>query len=325
MGPLTITKGVKARLFKSRTIKMPRHTLKNFMHTALLLGGMILMLGLLGYLLGGMTGIIWAIVLGLIFIVFSPQLSPKIIFKMNKARELSVYEAPGLYQIVQKLAQRANLPASPTLYYIPGRMMNAFTVGDREDAAIGITEGLLQHLSVRQLTSILAHEISHIRNNDIWVMKLADAISRLTGLFSLFGQFLLLLNLPLLLFGGAIISWEAILLLIFAPTLSGLLQLALSRTREFEADLGAARLTGDPGGLALALERLEFYQGSLFERMITPGHRLPRTTIFRTHPKTEDRVERLLAMAKEKHSGKDLISTPYGDSGEKTNSITLVE
>jgi len=181
----------------------------------------------------------------------------------------------------------------PRLYYIPDRMMNAFAVGSRDEAAIGLTEGLLRHLNRRELVGVLAHEISHIRHNDMRVMSVAALISHLTSLFSSFGQLLLFLNLPLLLFGRTTISWFAILLLLAAPLLSSLLQLALSRTREFEADLGAAHLTGDPEGLASALQKMAYYQDNLLKRIFMPGYKAPDPSLFRTHPKTDERVNRL--------------------------------
>ena len=140
------------------------------------------------------------------------------------------------------------------------------------NAAIGVTDGILRGLNMGELTGVLAHEISHIEHNDIRVMAFADVISRVTSLFSSFGQFLLFINFPLLLVGMRPFSWFAIILLIAAPTLSGLLQLAISRTREFDAEVGAVRLTGDAEGLASALQKLESYQANMFKRMLMPGH-----------------------------------------------------
>jgi len=143
---------------------------------------------------------------------------------------------------------------------------------------------------------VLAHEVSHIRNNDMLVMSIADLISRLTSLLSLFGQFLLLLNLPLILLTNVSINWFAIFLLVFAPNLSSLAQLGLSRVREYNADLGAARLTADPRGLASALVKIGQYSGSFFEKIMMPSRRIPVPSLLRTHPLTEDRVQRLMAL-----------------------------
>ena len=138
-------------------------------------------------------------------------------------------------------------------------------------------------------------------------MGLADVISRITGLFALLGQLLLFLNFPLLLVGRAPISWLAVLLLIAAPRLSALLQLALSRTREFQADLGAARLTGDPEGLASALRKMEAYQSGIWKRILMPGGGGPNPSLFRTHPATGERVRRLLELVE---GGRPAASLP---------------
>jgi heat shock protein HtpX len=133
-------------------------------------------------------------------------------------------------------------------------------------------------------------------HGDIWVMGLADVVSRLTSSLSLGGQFLLLLSLPMMLFGSFSPPWWLFLLLISAPTLSALFQLALSRTREYDADLDAAELTGDPSGLASALAKLERYQQGFLERILLPGRRIPDPSLLRTHPTTEDRIQRLLSL-----------------------------
>lgn len=269
------------------------HDFRNWLHTVLLLGSMLALLALLGWLVGGQTGIIWAIVLGGVLVLFGQQVSPQLVLRMYRARPLTAAEAPALYQVMEELARRAQLPFVPVLYYVPSRMMNAFAVGTRRNAAIGLTDGILRGLNLRELTGVLAHEVSHIRNNDMRSMNIADVISRITNLFSTFGKFLLLLNFPLILMGSAAVSWWAILLLIFAPMLSGLLQLALSRTREFDADLDAIQLTHDPVGLMSALQKLEYYSTSIWQQVLFPGRGVPDPSIFRTHPHTKDRIARL--------------------------------
>jgi len=175
-------------------------------------------------------------------------------------------------------------------------MVNAFTVGRRDESAIAVTDGLLRLLDSREMTGVLAHEVSHIRSNDTWVMSVADLFSRLTNILSLLGLLLLFINLPLILLSYVSISWLAILNLIFAPNLSALAQLGLSRTREYDADMSAARLTGDPRGLARALVKIERCSSSFFERIFLPGRRIPEPSMLRTHPPTEERVQRLLAL-----------------------------
>jgi heat shock protein HtpX len=216
--------------------------------------------------------------------------------RLYGASRIGADQAPVLWKAVSRLAERAELPARPELYYVPSRMLNAFAVGTRERSAIAVTDGLLRQLDLRELVGVLAHEISHVRNNDLWVMGLADMFSRATSTLSLVGQFLLLLNLPLVMFSAVSINWLAILLLVFAPTLSALTQLALSRTREYDADLNAARLTGDPAGLASGLAKIERLQGGWLERIFMPGRRIPEPSLLRTHPQTEERIARLMAL-----------------------------
>ncbi|MDX1711726.1 MAG: zinc metalloprotease HtpX, partial [Rhodovibrionaceae bacterium] len=176
------------------------------------------------------------------------------------------------------------------------RTLNAFSLGSPKDSAIAVTDGMLRNLNLREFAGVMAHEVSHIRHNDLWVMGLADTITRLTRIMSLMGIVLFFINVPLLLVGQAVIPWLGVLVLIFAPTLGSLLQLALSRAREYDADMDAAGLTGDPEGLASALEKLERHQGRFWEEIFAPGRRIPDPSLLRTHPATEDRVTRLRSL-----------------------------
>lgn len=289
------------------------HKFNNLLQSILLLGGMAALLALLGWLIAGTQGIVWAGIIGIVFLLVSPRASPRLVFKLSGAHPLRVTEAPGLYALVKRLAQRAELPNLPQLYYMPTQAMNAFTVGHREQAMVAVTDGLLRHLTRRELTGVLAHEISHVDNNDMWVMTLADTVNRLTSMFSLFGQLLLFVNLPLIILGKSGFSWLAILLLIFAPTLSVLLQLALSRTREFDADLGAAKITGDPLGLASALRKLDSHHTGLLRRILTPGRPMPDSSMLRTHPKSEERIRRLVSLAEREPPASETLAHTAGE------------
>ena len=278
------------------TIVLLRHAWRNRIHSLLLLSVMAGFLALLGWLLWGMHGLFILVSVGVLAVLANPALSPWLVMRMYGARPVDRYAAPELWGVMSQLAARAGLEVPPAIFYVPSRMLNAFAVGSPEQSAIAVTDGLLRQLETRELVGVLAHEVSHIRNNDLWVMGLADLFSRATSLLSLLGQFLLLLNLPLLLMSQVTVSWLAILLLIFAPNLSALAQLALSRTREYDADLNAARLTGDPEGLARALAKIERAQGGLLERILLPGRRIPDPSLLRTHPQTKERVARLMEL-----------------------------
>jgi len=223
---------------------------------------------------------------------------PEAVMRMYRGREVDPRFGGQLSDIVTILAERAQLPARPRLFVIPSPTLNAFATGWPGRAAIGVTEGLLRRFTVREIAGVLAHEVSHIRNNDLWVMGLADAITRFTTSLSYVAVLLAAFNVLGLLSGEVYVSWWAVLVLYLAPTVSSLLQLALSRTREFDADLEGAQLTGDPRGLASALRKLERYTGRFWEDLMFPfpGRRIPQPSLLRSHPATEDRVARLLQL-----------------------------
>ncbi|MCK5876125.1 MAG: M48 family metalloprotease, partial [Candidatus Marithrix sp.] len=158
--------------------------------------------------------------------------------------------------------------------------------------------GILQRLSTEEIAAILAHEISHIVNGDVKIMRFADFTNYFTNILSIIGQILLLLNLPLYLLEMTTISWLLILILILAPIVTNLLQLALSRTREYDADLGAAQILGDPTILATALTKMGEYQSKFLAKAVLPGHYLPEPSLLRTHPSIKKRVAKLLELKK---------------------------
>jgi heat shock protein HtpX len=274
-----------------------RHRLLNFVHTALLVAGSLALFIACAWVFFGTDGIIYALGFGAVSLFMAGSVSPAMVLRMYKAHPVSPHEFPAGHAILDRLAERAELPARPQLFVLPSEMMNAFAVGRMNDSAICLTDKLIRSLTQRELAGVMAHEVSHIRNEDVRVMAIADMVSRFTSVLSTLGIFTLLFNLPSIVFGSAgQVPWIAILLLLFAPTIGGLLQLALSRTREYDADFGAVMLTGDPDGLASALLKLEKAQRGYWEGMVLPGSRLPEPSILRTHPKTADRIERLMAM-----------------------------
>ena len=258
---------------------------------------MAALLGWVGWLLGGQTLSLLAVGATIVLYYANPAFSPAVMLRAHRAQKLQPHEAPQLQAMIQALANRAGLSSMPSLYVLPGSLVSAFTVGSQSNAAIAISRNLLRYLDQREIAAVLAHEISHIRHNDIRIMGFAGLVGRLTAMLSLLGQMLLLLNLPMMMFGDYAISWTAILLLIFAPTVSMLLQLALSRTREYHADAGAVELTGEPESLAAALVKIDRSQRNLIKHFFFPMRRQqPGSNIWHTHPPTKARVRRLLDM-----------------------------
>jgi heat shock protein HtpX len=226
-------------------------------------------------------------------LLLSPRIAPEIIMRMYGARRISPADGAPVLRIVAELANRAGLPRPPNLYIIPSPMLNAFATGVQSDSLLAVTQGLLNRLNSRELVGVLAHEMAHIRHNDLWIMSLADTMSRFTHFMSMLGVLLFIFSLPASLLGGQSFPLLGILLLYFAPTASGLLQLGLSRAREYDADLEGARLSGDPEALASALIKIESAQGRMWETIFMPGRNVPVPSILRTHPSTEERVRRL--------------------------------
>jgi heat shock protein HtpX len=185
------------------------------------------LLALTGWLLGGYMLAITAVGLTGLLYMFHPMVSPYLIARMGHLRPLGYHEAPRLHQLLETLTERAGLKRPPTLLYLPGDGMGAFTMGTVNNSIVAVSEGLLQRLDMRETVAVMAHEISHIRYGDTHIMGFADMTGRLTNMLSMFGQFLLWFNLPMILIGGYTVSWVAIILLIMAPTINLLLQLAL--------------------------------------------------------------------------------------------------
>jgi len=273
--------------------KISLSRIQNFAHTLAILAMMAGLFGLLGYLVLGMTGLFMALAVCIIMLTTTPRIAPGMILRMYGARELDQSEAPGLYAVMNELAERADLAKAPRLYYIPSKVMNAFSVGNRQGSAIAISDGIVRYLSWREIAGVLGHEIGHIRNDDLRIYSLADMLSRVTSAFSLIGQLLVVVYLPLWFFTHQGIPLLIIMILIFAPSMATLMQLALSRTREYAADLMAVELTGDSQGLAGALMKMEKYQSRFWETLFLPGRKVPEPSVLRTHPHTAERIERL--------------------------------
>ena len=290
------------------------YKLRNNLHSLVLLTGMLALLSLIGWLLAGPSGIVWFFIVGVLVLMSGLRLTPHFILRLYRAQMIHPRDAPQLYEIISRLAKRANLKKVPDLCYIPGKIINAFTTGLNDSAIIALSEGMFKQLNTREITGVLAHEVSHIHRNDLFVMLLADIMSRLTSIMAFTGYILIWIYIPLFIFTDAEAPWILLIVLMLAPSLSFLMQLALSRVHEFGADLEAARLTNDPLGLASALEKIERYQGNWVDRFFVSSRRMREPTVLRTHPFMVDRVNRLKALASlERSSGH-----PF-DSDEKQN------
>lgn len=266
--------------------------MRNVVQGLVLLGGMVLVFAVIAWLFFGTSGILTVVIVGLVLGLIRPRIPTATVLRMYGAQPLPFEAAPELHQAIDTLAERAGLRRSPHVYYVRSSLMNAFATGRGKDAALGVTDGILRNLTGRQMVGVLAHEISHIRSGDTRIMNLSDALARMTHMLSYAGMWILPLSMPLTLAGDFRPLLTGLALIVLPPLMT-MLQLALSRSREFDADLEGATLTGDPEGLATALEVLERADGSGWERLMVPRRRSPDPTLLRSHPSTEERTRRL--------------------------------
>lgn len=271
--------------------------LRNAVQHLLILAGLALLLAVPGYLLAGGFGVIWVFGLVALTLYLSGRIPPRLALAQASAGRLERHQAPELYRVMDILYRRAGIRAEPQLFYVPATDLNAFAVGDAREGGIAISDGLVRTLTLRQLAGVLAHEVSHLRHGDTRVMSMAATMTRLTIWGAFLVQLALLFMLPMVIAGELRMPWLELLVVAFAPSASTLLQLALSRNREYTADLEAAKLTRDPQGLAAALEELERRQGAWLTALLM-GQRPPRWfRLLQTHPPTRERIRRLLALA----------------------------
>jgi heat shock protein HtpX len=279
----------------------------NYVRTAILLAGMTALFMGCGYMIGGEAGMLIALLLAGGMNFFAYWSSDKVVLRMYGAREVSKAEAPGFYNIVAQLAEKAALPM-PRVYIIENDQPNAFATGrNPENAAVAATTGLLRNLTHEEIAGVMAHELAHVKNRDTLTMTItatiAGAISMLAN-FAMFAGF----------FGGSnrnnplgIVG--VLLVAILAPLAAMLVQMAISRTREYAADRMGAEISGRPLWLASALEKLERgahgIDNEAAERnpatahmfIINPLHAHSVDSLFSTHPSTANRIRRLRELA----------------------------
>ena len=261
---------------------------------------LLAMAGLLvvvGWYLLGTVGLALALGIGAVVLIGGmPRGSASANMLHLGATPLDARRAPWLYRQVVELAGRAGV-RPPALFLLRAPQPNAMTMGTRADAALLVTDALLASLDRREVRGVLAHEIAHIRANDVWLASLAGSMRRLTGGLAMVGGLGLLFTLPALALGVIGIPLPVVLLMLAAPTLSGLLQMALARSREFNADRVAAGLSGDPRSLASALVSLERRARGWWELMFGYRTAPAQARLTDSHPPVRERVARLLALA----------------------------
>ncbi|MFM2186520.1 MAG: zinc metalloprotease HtpX [Burkholderiaceae bacterium] len=282
----------------------------NLMKTAMLMAAITALFMAVGQAMGGQQGMVLALVVAVGMNFFSYWFSDKMVLKMMNAREVDENTAPGFYRMVKELAQRAELPM-PRVYIIDEEAPNAFATGrNPRHAAVAATTGIMRVLSERELRGVMAHELAHVRHRDILISTIsatmAGAISMLANFAMLFGS----RDSE----GRPSNPIATIAVMILAPLAASLIQMAISRAREFEADRGGAEISGDPRALASALDKINRYARGI---PLEAAERHPETAqmmiinplsgggirgLFSTHPATEDRIERLLALAAQMRS-----------------------
>jgi heat shock protein HtpX len=277
----------------------------NLLKTAVLMAAITALFMLIGAYVGGRQGMAVALLVALGLNFFSYWFSDKLVLRMYNAREVDETSAPQFHRMIAELVQRAGLPM-PRVYVIDEAAPNAFATGrNPEHAAVAATTGIMQVLSANELRAVMAHELTHVAHRDILISTISATMAGAISMLANFAVF----------FGGRDsegrpanpIAGLAVALL--APLAASLIQLAISRAREFEADRGGAELSGDPRSLASALEKIQAYaRGTPLiaaERnpqtaqmmIVNPLHGGGVASLFSTHPSTEERVARLLAMA----------------------------
>jgi heat shock protein HtpX len=282
----------------------------NQIKTVALLGLLSALLITISYwLIGGWTGAMIGVALAAMTNLGSWYFSDQIALSAYGAQPVSPSQAPRLYRMVQRLSDRANLPM-PAVYIVPSPTANAFATGrDPEHAAVAVTEGILNILPEDELEAVIAHELSHIYNRDTLTQAVAATIA---GAISFLAQ---MVSYSMW-FGGSQDDdgpnpLGLLLTMILAPIAASVIQMGISRTREFSADAGSARLTGNPRALARALQRLEASARQMpmagnpaFEPLLImnsfAGESLSK--LFSTHPSTEARIQQLLKLEQELHS-----------------------
>jgi heat shock protein HtpX len=283
--------------------------------TFILMAAMTAFVGVIGLMLGGETGLVLALLLAFGMNFFSYWNSDKAVLRMHGARPVDARSAPDLWRMTENLAQRAGMPM-PALYILETDQPNAFATGrNPENAAVAVTRGLLSNMSREQVAGVVAHELAHIKNRDTLTMTITASLAGAVSLLANFALF----------FGGGrdrpfgLIG--TIAMMILAPLAAGMVQMAISRVREYEADAAGADICGNPEWLASALERLGVLSGRIdnmaAERnpatahmfIVNPLHMQAVDSLFATHPPLAERIARLRGASR---AGSAAATGPWG-------------
>lgn len=277
----------------------------NTTKTVVLMVGLTVLLVFVGGAFAGRQGMIFTFVIAMVMNLVSYWFSDKIVLRMYNAKQVTEAEAPVLYSVTQELAMKMNMPM-PKVYVIPSDSLNAFATGRNPNhAAVAATQGILQVLSREELTGVMAHEISHVRNRDILIGTIAAAIAGAISMLAHMAQWAMI-------FGGGRRDDDrgsnpivALAMIIVAPLAAGLIQMAISRSREFEADATGARICGNPLWLASALKKLHAgaqripmnaSPATAHMFIVNPLRGGGMMSLFSTHPPMEERIARLESM-----------------------------
>jgi heat shock protein HtpX len=279
----------------------------NWVKTSILMAGIVALFGAVGLMLGGKSGMLIALLVGGAMNLFAYWNSDKLVLRMYNAREVDAQSGGRFFALVQDLARNAGLPM-PRVYVIDEAQPNAFATGrNPQHAAVAATTGIIQLLSERELRGVMSHELTHVRHRDTLISTLTATVAGAISMLANFGLF----------FGGGnerrAHPAVALIVMILAPIAAMLIQMAISRSREFGADAGGAEISGDPEALAMALRKIEAYakglpmqtaemhpetaQMMIINPLSTDGFK----GLFSTHPATEERVARLMQMARGPH------------------------
>ncbi len=277
----------------------------NWFKTSLLMAAIVALFGIVGGMIGGERGMLMALVLGGGMNLFSYWFSDKMVLRMYNAQEVDESSSPYLHGMVRDLSQKAGLPM-PRVYLIDEAQPNAFATGrNPEHAAVAATTGIVRMLSERELRGVMAHELSHVRHRDILISTIAATMAGAISALANFAMFFGSRDED----GRPANPLAGILVAILAPLAAMLIQMAISRAREFEADRGGAEVSGDPLALADALAKIDAYASGI---PMAAAEAHPETAqmmimnplsgeglagLFRTHPPTEERIARLRAIA----------------------------